>query len=73
MNVAHYDFLIEHIKTVDNIMIFSTMKDIVEMTRDYGIKEIASGKDTELGFDWTGLLSPLEDILFTDTVIQEVY
>ncbi len=43
------------------------------MTRDYGIKEIASGKDTELEFDWTGLLSPFEDILFTDTIIQEIY
>lgn len=73
MNIAHYTYLIKNIQTIDNIMIFSTMKGIVDMTRDYGIKVLASGKDEEMGYDWHGLLSPLEDILFTDTIIQEIY
>jgi len=73
LNVKAYLHLFEHMDTTDNVMIFSTRTDGVLLTKDYGIKVIANGEDEQYGFDWHGMLSPVEDILFSDTVLKLVF
>ena len=73
LNVKAYLHLFEHMDTTDNVMIFSTRADGVLLTKDYGIKVIASGEDEQYGFKWYGMLSPVEDILFSDTVMKLVF
>jgi hypothetical protein len=73
LNVEAYLHLFAHIDTVDNVMIFSTRTDGVLLTRDYGIKEVAHGVDEEYEFEWHGMLSPAEDILFSDTIVKLIF
>ena len=73
LNIEHYYHLIYHMNTIDNIAIFSHREDTVPMTRDCGIHLMASGIDEEEGYQWYGLSVPLEDILFTDTVVGAIY
>ena len=73
LNVAAYLYLFDHLETVDNVMIFSTRVDGVLLTKDYGIQEVAQGEDEEYKFEWHGMLSPVEDILFSDTVLKLVF
>lgn len=70
LNVKAYLHLFEYMERVDNVMIFSTRKDGVLLTKDYGIEMVAKGKDEQYGFNWHGMLSPVEDILFSDTVLK---
>ena len=70
LNVEAYLFLFDHLDTIDNIVIFSSRTDGVELTKDYGIAMVAEGKDEVFGFTWKGMLSPVEDILFSDTVVK---
>jgi hypothetical protein len=60
-------------KTTDNVLIFSSRKDGVLLTRDYGIELIDSGIDETFGFKWHGLMSPVEDILLSDTVVKIIF
>ena len=73
LNVHAYLHLFKHMKTVDNVMIFSSRKDGVLLTKDYGIALIDKGRDETYGFDWHGLMSPVEDILFSDTVVKLIF
>lgn len=73
LNVEAYLYLFEHIDTIDNVMIFSSRTDGLLLTKDYGIQEVAKGKDTVYGFEWHGMLSPVEEILFSDTVLKLVF
>jgi len=73
LNVKAYLHLFENLKYTDNVMIFSTRTDGVLLTKDYGIKVIDSGEDDAYGFQWYGMLSPVEDILFSDTVLKLVF
>ncbi|WP_153015093.1 helix-turn-helix domain-containing protein [Sulfurovum riftiae] len=73
LNVAAYLHLFDHIKTVDNLMIFSSRTDGVLLTQDYGIAEVAHGVDEEYEFEWHGMLSPVEDILFSDTIVKLIF
>ena len=73
LNVKAYLHLFEHMDSTDNVMIFSSRTDGVLLTKDYGIKVIASGEDEQYGFEWYGMLSPVEDILFSDTVLKLVF
>jgi transcriptional regulator with XRE-family HTH domain len=73
LNVHAYIHLFKNMKTVDNVMIFSSRKDGILLTKDYGIELIAQGRDEKYGFDWHGLMSPVEDILFSDTVVKLVF
>ena len=73
LNIQVYLHLFENKEYTDNVMIFSTRKDGVLLTKDYGIKMVAKGKDENYGFDWHGMLSPVEDILFSDTVVKLVF
>jgi hypothetical protein len=70
LNVHAYLHLFEHMYTTDNVMIFSSRKDGVLLTKDYGIELIAKGHDETYGFDWHGLMSPVKEILFSDTVVK---
>ena len=73
LNVKAYLHLFNHINTIDNLMIFSSRADGILLTQDYGIKEIARGVDEKYKFKWHGMLSPIEEILFSDTVIKLVF
>ena len=73
LNVKAYLHLLKHMNTVDNVMIFSSRTDGLLLTQDYGIKEVAHGINEAYGFEWHGMLSPVEDILFSDTVIKLVF
>jgi len=73
LNVKAYLHLLDHMNTVDNVMIFSSRTDGVLLTQDYGIKEVAHGVEKEFGFEWYGMLSPVEDILFSDTVVKLIF
>jgi len=73
LNVAAYLHLFDHMKTVDNVMIFSTRTDGVLLTQDYGIQEVAHGEDETYEFEWHGMLSPVEDILFSDTIVKLIF
>ena len=73
LNIEHYYHLIDHMNAIDNIAIFSRREDTVPMTRDYGIHLMTSGIDEDEGYQWYGLSAPLEDILFTDTVVEAIY
>lgn len=70
LNVKAYLHLFEHMQTTDNVMIFSSRTDGVLLTKDYGIETVASGTDEKFGFDWYGMMSPVEDILFSDALIK---
>ena len=73
INVRAYLHMLEHMKTIDDIAIFSSRKDGVRLAKPYGIEIISKGEDKEHGFTWHGMLSPVEDILFSDTVLKLVF
>lgn len=73
LNVEAYLHLLDHFDTIDKIVIFSTRKDGVELSKDYGIEMVAKGRNETFQFDWYGMLSPVEDILFSDTVVKLVF
>jgi len=73
LNVKAYIHLYENLDFVENIAIFSSRNDGVLLTKDYGIKCVAKGKDVHFGFGWHGMLSPVEDILFSDTVVKLIF
>ena len=73
LNVKAYLYLFDHMEYIDKLMIFSSRTDGMLLTKDYGIREVASGKDETYGFEWHGMLSPVEDILFSDTVLKLVF
>jgi transcriptional regulator with XRE-family HTH domain len=73
LNVEIYLHLFENMDYIDNLMIFSTRTDGVLLTKDYGIKVIAKGEDEHYGFKWHGMISPISDILFSDTVVKLVF
>lgn len=68
-----YLFLLDNVGTVKDLVIFSTRTDGETMSRNYGITQVAQGEDKQYGFRWFGLLSPVEEILFSDTVIKHIF
>ena len=70
LNVKAYVHFFDHLSSIDNVMIFSSRADGVLLTKDYGIKMVAKGRDEAYDFNWYGMLSPVEDILFSDTVVK---
>jgi transcriptional regulator with XRE-family HTH domain len=73
VNVKAYIFMFENIQFIDNIAIFSSRKDGLRLARDYGMQLVDKGKNNEHHFSWHGLLSPVENILFSDTVLRLVF
>jgi len=70
LNVKAYLHFLDNIEYIDNIMIFSSRKDGVNITKDYGIKLVSTGIDEIYNFKWHGMLSPVRDILFSNTVLK---
>jgi len=73
LNVEAYLHLLKNMYTTDNVMIFNIRTDGVLLTKDYGIEVIASGEDETYNVKWYGMLSPVEDILFSDTVLKLIF
>jgi len=73
LNVKAYLHLFENMEYIDNVMIFSSRVDGLLLTKDYGIQIIDNGEDDKYGFSWYGMLSPVEDILFSDTVVKLIF
>jgi len=70
LNVKAYLHFLDNIEYIDNIMIFSSRKDGTNISKDYGIKLVAKGIDETYNFEWNGMLSPVEDILLSYTVLK---
>jgi len=73
MNIVFYRYLIENSKYIDNILIYTTREDTILATKNYGIEMVKSGHDSVHGYKWYGMISSLEDILFSSTVVGAVY
>jgi len=73
LNVETYLHLFDNIDTINNIIIFSSRKDGVRLAKAYGIEVMKSGEDLHYGINWSGMCSPVEDILFSDTVLKLVF
>jgi len=68
-----YLFLLEYIATSKDMAIFSTRTDGATMNKNYGIEQVEEGWNEEFGFKWFGMLSPVEDILFSDTILKLIF
>ena len=53
--------------------IFSSRKDGLRLARDYGMQLVDKGENKAHHFSWHGLLSPVENILFSDTVLRLIF
>jgi transcriptional regulator with XRE-family HTH domain len=73
VNSRAYIYLFDNKEMIDNICIFSSRPDGMRLARAYGIKTVARGKHREYGFTWYGMQSPVEDILFSDTVLKLIF
>lgn len=73
LNAQAYLYLFDNMDVIDNICIFSSRKDGMRLARAYGIRTVARGKNTEFDFTWYGMQSPVEDILFSDTVLKLIF
>ena len=73
LNTHAYLYLFDNMDTIDNIAIFSSRIDGMRLAKAYGIKTVASGKNTEHDFSWHGMQSPVEEILFSDTVLKLIF
>ncbi len=73
LNTQAYLYLFDNMDVIDNICIFSSRKDGMRLARAYGIRTVAQGKHRECNFTWYGMESPVEDILFSDTVLKLIF
>lgn len=73
LNVYAYLYLFRHLEHIDNVLIFSSRKDGPLLTKDYGIELIKKGYDDFFGFEWHGFMSPVENILFSDMVVKQIF
>ena len=73
LNTKTYIYLFDNMKNIEDIVIFSSRKDGVRLARAYGIRTIASGRNDKYDFTWHGMKSPVENIIFSDTVLRLVF
>ena len=73
LNSKAYIYLFDNMSGIDNIVIFSSRKDGLRLAKAYGIKTVAKGRNRKCNFTWHGMESPVEDILFSDTVLRLVF
>jgi len=73
MKAEAYLFLLDNVAAVKDLVIFSTRTDGETMSRNYGIGQVAEGRDEQYDFRWFGMRSPVEEILFSDTVIKHIF
>ena len=73
MKTKAYLFLLDNATAIKDLVIFSTRTDGELMSKNYGIKQVAEGIDEQYGFKWFGMLSPVEDVLFSDTVLKLIF
>jgi transcriptional regulator with XRE-family HTH domain len=73
VNARAYLYLFDNKDVIDNICIFSSRPDGMRLARAYGIKTVARGKHKQCDFVWYGMQSPVEDILFSDTVLKLIF
>jgi hypothetical protein len=73
LNVQAYLHMLRHFETIENVLIFSSRPDGEEVTRDYGIRRVAEGVHPDYGFRWYGMLSPVEEILFSENIVRTVF
>lgn len=73
LNTQAYLHFFEHFETIDDIVVLSSRKDGVRLARSYGIELQDKGFDERYSLSWHGMSSPVEDILFSDTVLKLVF
>jgi transcriptional regulator with XRE-family HTH domain len=73
VNSQAYLYLFDHIDEIETISIFSSRRDGMRLAQAYGIETVAWGRNHEYGFTWYGMQSPVEDIVFSDTVLKLIF
>ena len=73
VNTRAYLHFFDHLDVISTVSIFSTRADGLRLSRAYGIRTVAHGRHPECGFTWHGMQSPVEDILFSDTVLKLIF
>ena len=73
LNTQAYLHFFELFESIDDIVILSSRKDGVRLARSYGIELQDKGFDERYSLSWNGMSSPVEDILFSDTVLKLVF
>ncbi len=73
VNARAYLYLFDNMAAIETISIFSSRADGRRLARAYGIKTVAHGRHKGCGFTWYGMQSPMEDILFSDTVLKLIF
>lgn len=73
LNTQAYLHFFELFEVIDDIVVLSSRKDGVRLARSYGIELQDKGFDEQYGLSWNGMSSPVEDILFSDTVLKLVF
>jgi len=72
LSVEHYLFLLENTPYIDNIAIYSTREDIETLLQGYGVAHVATGKDEKHNVTWHGFSAPVEEVLFSSSVLQAI-
>jgi len=73
MNVHAYLYLLEHYADIERVLIVGKREGAIRMLERFGIGKVAEGRDERCGLEWAGFLSPVEDILFSEAVVDAVF
>jgi transcriptional regulator with XRE-family HTH domain len=73
VNSKAYLYMFDNMTSIDNVVILSSRKDGLRLAKAYGIRTVAKGKNKKYNFIWHGMDSPVEDILFSDTVLRLIF
>jgi len=73
MNVHSYLYLLEHYADIERVLIVGKREGAIKMLERFGIGKVAEGRDERCGLEWAGFLSPVEDILFSEAVVDAVF
>jgi len=66
-------FLLEERDVIENIVSFLTRNEGVELMRMFGHRIVEEGYDASGNFQWHGTKSTIEEILFSDIVVQNLF
>jgi len=73
INTHAYLHFFEQFENIDDIVVFSCRKDALRLAKIYSIEIKDEGYDAHCNATWYGMSSPVEDILFSDTVLKLVF
>jgi len=66
-------FIFEQRKSIENIAMHTTRKDGMKLTRLYENSIVSEGFDSKYNYKWYGMLTPVEEVLFSDTTAKMIF